>query len=293
MPTVRWSDLALCLCVVQLFDVQAALLPNSKMVQGKAFVKDQGKFQQFKVVYSDSYHGLLSAESVIFARLDNVTSVVLESLFTFSACHVTAVVESATLHRTRLYGRSKGIFALSLNVFGPEDQGDIIGDRLANASAFLQHPCFLEDGYEYYNPQYFYPNNKMTYLTHLIGLSESELKAKRLSDEVEGVLASLDEMPFLDSDNVDGFSLDSIVTPLKRFHSIYKSYELSNTVFRHQKFALNFIRQHEDYNECQSMAGHLRRLIGLSLVSLFYSPSPLPLTDSHTLGLLITCHVTQ
>jgi hypothetical protein len=206
--------------VVQLFEAQAALLPSSTTVQGKAFVKDHEKFQQFKVIYHDNYHGLSSTDSGIFARLDNVTSRALQCLRPFSNCHVTAVVESATLHRTTLTERSKGIFPLSLNVLGAEEEGDIIGDRLANASAFLQHPCFLEDGYEYYNAQYFYPDNKKTYLTHLVGLSESEMRAKRLSDEVEGVLASLDETSFLTDDSVDDFVLDGITTPLKRFHPL-------------------------------------------------------------------------
>jgi hypothetical protein len=209
--------------VVQLFESQAAFLPISTTVQGKAFVKNEEKFQQFKVVYHDNCHGLLSTEFGIFARLDNVTSGRLQCLHAFSSCHVIAVVESAILHRTILAGRSKGIFPLSLNVFGIEDEGDIISDRLTEASAFLQHPCFLEDGYEYYNPQYFYPDNKKSYLTHLIGLSESEMRAKRLSDEVEGVLASLDETSFLTQDAVEDFVIDDITTPLKRFHSFSHS----------------------------------------------------------------------
>lgn len=198
------------------------LLPSSTAVQGKAFVRNQEKFQQFKVVYHDNYHGLSSADSGIFARLDNVTSAALQSLHPFSNCYVTAGVESAILQRTTLAGKSKGIFVLSLNVFGAEAEGDIIGDRLADASAFLQHPCFLEDGYEYYNPQYFYPNNKRTYLTPLVGLSESEIRAKRLSDEVEEVLASLDETSFLTEDSVDDLVLDGILTPLKRFYHLSK-----------------------------------------------------------------------
>ena len=206
--------------MIQLFEVQAVLLPSSTTVQGKAFIRDQEKLQQFKVVCYDNYHGLTSADSGMFARLDNVTSAALQCLRPFSNCHVTAVVESAILQRTTLAGRSKGIFPLSLNVFGAEDEGDIIGDRLADASAFLQHPCGLEDGYEYYNPQYFYPDNQKTYLTHLIGLSEPEMRAKRLSDEVEGVLASLDETSFLTDDSVDDFVLDGIMTPLKKFHPL-------------------------------------------------------------------------
>jgi hypothetical protein len=208
--------------VAQLFEAQAKLnlLPNSTTVQGQEFVRDQEKFQQFQVVHHDNYHELASAESRMFARLDNVTSAALQCLDPFSDCHVTAVVESIILQRTTRAERSKGIFPLSLNIFGSEDEGDIIGDRLADASAFLQHPCFLEDGYEYYNPQYFYRDNKKTYLTHLVGLSESEMRAKRLSDEVKGVLASLDETSFLTNDAVDDFVLDGIMTPPKRFRPL-------------------------------------------------------------------------
>jgi hypothetical protein len=201
--------------------VQAVLLPSSELVQRGAFVKGHGKFQQFNVAYHEDYHGLSSSPHCgVFARLDNVTSISLQSLQTSSNCRVKAVIESAVFHQASLGGKSKRIFPLSLNIFGPEDEADSIGEQLANAGVFLQHPCFLENGFEYYNPQYFYPDNKKTYLTYIIGLGESDIRAKRLSDEVEGVLTSLDDTSFLSGDTHD-FVPEGIVTPLKRFQPIF------------------------------------------------------------------------
>ncbi|KAG4435757.1 hypothetical protein IFR05_008771 [Cadophora sp. M221] len=226
----------------------ALLLPNSENLRRENAKNTQEKFQVFKVIKRDDYHGLLSASAGVFARVDNITSTALRTLEkSGSSCYVKAIIDTKILSQVISGGKLKGIFPLSLNIFGPEDEADSVGEALASGSTFLQHPSFLEDGIEYYNPQYFYPDNKKVYLTGLIGLSESAIRAKGLSDEVEGVLASLDDETLLNAHTDDGIP-EGILTPLKK----------------HQIIALAFIRQHEDHHECQSRAADLRRLIGIS-----------------------------
>ncbi|KAH7330240.1 SNF2 family N-terminal domain-containing protein [Rhexocercosporidium sp. MPI-PUGE-AT-0058] len=235
------------ICYGALCETQALLLPNSNKLHGESILSIQEKFRTFEIVKQDDYHGVLSTGIGVFARLDSVTSIALRMLEKCVSCTVKAVIDTNVLNQATSSTDLKGIFILSINVFGLEDEADNVGEALASGSTFLQHPCFLEDGIQYYNPQYFYPDNKKSYLTDLIGLSDSDIRAKSLSDEVEGVLASLEDVPLLNTDTNVGIP-DGILTPLKQ----------------HQTIALAFIRQHEDHHQCQSRAAELRRLIGIS-----------------------------
>lgn len=190
------------------------VLPDSKICPETTTSRRQDTFEVFKIVKCGDFHGVQSLNVGVFARLDQITSGALQTLEKFQTCRVTAVIEKKFLSQTKSGGKSKGIFPLSVNVFGPEDEADKVGETLADASIFLQHPCFLEDGIQYCNPQYFYPDNRKTYLTDIIGLSERELRAKRLSDEVEGVFASLDDVPFIDT-STDGGIPCAMVTVLR------------------------------------------------------------------------------
>ncbi|KAK5631889.1 hypothetical protein RRF57_007603 [Xylaria bambusicola] len=81
-------------------------------------------------------------------------------------------------------------------------------------AVFLQHPFFLEPGYEYFNPQYFHSEDEMKCMTHFVGLSEIDYQAKRMSDEVEHILNSLDTTT---RDDTDTAQPNAIITPLKRY----------------------------------------------------------------------------
>lgn len=199
----------------QLCEVQAVLLLSSEKLRKPTTRSVQEKFQSFVVVKHDGYHGLLSASTEVFARLDNVTSIALRTLEKSRSYGAKAVIDTKVLYQALSVGKSRGIFPLSVNIFGPEDEADNAGETLASRSTYLQHPCFLEDGIEYYNLQYFYLDNKKAYLTDLIGLSESDIRAKCLSDEVEGVLASLDDETFLNAHSHEGIP-EGILTPLKQ-----------------------------------------------------------------------------
>jgi hypothetical protein len=102
--------------------------------------------------------------------LDLITTRYLHSLGKFSELLFTAVLSSSSLNIIlRKPNHKKTIVDISVNIIGPERIADDVGDILADDSAYLQHPFFLEAGTRYINPQYFYSRNENTDLKHLIG----------------------------------------------------------------------------------------------------------------------------
>lgn len=104
----------------------------------------------------------------------------LQLLHGYLRVRATAFVETSRLMQMRARGSSKGRFVLSINIFGTQAEANEIGDKLSEMSAFLQHPIFLEPGYEYFNPQYYHSGGGIKYMTYLVGLSETEYRQKRI-----------------------------------------------------------------------------------------------------------------
>lgn len=148
--------------------------------------------QQYKIVNNDDGYFLLSAHHGNFAVIDNITTEFLSGLQNIPDIGLVAVVDSNKLNQTKINRRKLSLIPLSINIYGHIQYADTVGEILGKAGAFLQHPAFLEPGIEYYNPQFYYPDCKLEPLTHLVGLSDSDISAKHLSEEVETVLASLD-----------------------------------------------------------------------------------------------------
>ncbi|KAF4468540.1 DNA repair rad5 [Fusarium albosuccineum] len=112
---------------------------------------------------------------------------------------------------------------------------------------FGNHPPYLEDGIEYWNAQHYDLGEGPRYLTHLVGMNESEILAKRLSDTVEDVLTSLDHgMPTVP---VSALEMSDLMTSLKG----------------HQEAALLFIQQRENPEYCQKVNRELRFHMRISL----------------------------
>jgi tryptophan synthase beta subunit len=80
---------------------------------------------------------------------------------------------------------------LSINILGPESLSENVAATLDENKVFLQHPYALEAGVDYINPHFYQPAGRMV-MTHMVGMDQEQLKAKQLSDEVDGILASLD-----------------------------------------------------------------------------------------------------
>ncbi|RYO89572.1 hypothetical protein DL764_008561 [Monosporascus ibericus] len=178
---------------------------------------------------------LLSEKGEVVAVLDVDTCNALHCLQGYQGVRATAVVETLRLVQTRVKRSSKGVFPLSIDIYGTQDEASEVGDKLSETHAFLQHPFFLEPGYEYVNPQYFQLGGEMKSMTYLVRLSEIEHRAKRISDEVDRVFNSLDTMGLDDADTVLDAQPDAINTPLKD----------------RQKAALAFIKRRENHDACQ------------------------------------------
>ncbi|KAH7117461.1 SNF2 family N-terminal domain-containing protein [Dactylonectria macrodidyma] len=228
------------ICYGALCDVHASF--NGSTV-GKSLARDSRRFQIFHIIlYEDSF-GLLSGKNEVVAVLDVDTCRTLQRLHDHQRVRATAVVETSRLKRARVKGTSKGIFPLSINIYGTQDKANEVGDILSEMAAFLQHPFFLEPGHEYFNPQYFHLGGEMKCMTYLVGLGETEYRAKRISDEVEGVFDSLDG-----ADVVPDVQPDAIITRLKS----------------HQKVALAFIERRENHSACQRANKILRDFVRIS-----------------------------
>jgi len=161
-----------------------------------------------------------------FAVLDLVTATYLHSLRRFTELFYTAVVSSSWLGSiSRKLTRKKTIIDLTVNVMGPENLADDVGEAVAEASGYFQHPVFLEAGIPYINPHYFYPGNRRSDLRHLIGPAKPDSKSIRVYNGIETVLESLDNPQILPvSMEEKDFSLTVnqclIDTQLKRFNPI-------------------------------------------------------------------------
>ncbi|CZR60103.1 related to promoter binding protein RUSH-1alpha [Phialocephala subalpina] len=233
------------ICYGALCDVHASL---SGWTAGKSLAQDGRPFQQFHIILHEDSFSLLSGKNEVVAVLDVDTCRALQCLHDHQGVRATAVVETSRLMQTPIKRSSKGIFPLSINIYGTQDEANEVGDKLSEMHAFLQHPFFLEPGYQYFNPQYIHLGGEMKCMTYLVGLSETEYRAIRISDEVERVFDSCDTVTRDGAETVLDAQPNAIITPLKS----------------HQRAALAFIKRRENRDACQSANKSLRHFTGIS-----------------------------
>ncbi|KAM7217733.1 P-loop containing nucleoside triphosphate hydrolase protein, partial [Rhypophila decipiens] len=125
-----------------------------------------------------------------------------------------------------------------------------IGEVLSSASAFLQHPFYLEPSCsEYFNPQMFRAGAPMQDLTHLVGLTEKDLRAKAISDGVQHILESFD---------------GSAPSDISGFKDYWEPQGLLSQLNRHQVLALKFVQRRESHSYCYAMRQKLRHFMNIS-----------------------------
>lgn len=152
------------------------------------------RFCLLGVVRSGPHYALSTRANKVVAHLDLATSRSLRSLEGMQNLRLTGILESTAVSQTQ----ERGV-PLSINVYGPLPMADQVGRVLSAASAFLQHPFFLEPSCKHYlNPQMFRTGGQMQDLTHIVGLTEQDLKAKAISNGILHILESLDEMALFD-----------------------------------------------------------------------------------------------
>ncbi|KAK4146368.1 SNF2 family N-terminal domain-containing protein [Dichotomopilus funicola] len=242
-PTVDDSDPRICYGA--LCNVKARFKPAG---EARLLVSGDRTFCLLRVVSSSPYYALATRSHRVVADLDLTTCRSLRSLEGLPGLRSAAVIESTAVY----HSQEKGIVPLSINVYGPLSSADQVGSVLSAASAFLQHPFFLEPGCkDYFNPQIFRTGNEMQNLTHLVGLTEKDLKAKAISDGIQHILDSLDEIALSNGpENEASWEPQHLLTRLTK----------------HQVAALGFIQRRECLHHCQAMHQKLRHFTNILYV---------------------------
>ncbi|KAK7424246.1 hypothetical protein QQX98_000514 [Neonectria punicea] len=127
-----------------------------------------------------------------FAELDRITTSYLVHLEKFEGISFSAILPSAGLDKISGKKTKKStIIDVTINILGPDTLAERVGEALADGSAYLQHPAFLDADIKYLNPHYFYPDDVMTDLRHLIGPRQEDARSKQICQGIETVLQSL------------------------------------------------------------------------------------------------------
>ncbi|RBR14484.1 uncharacterized protein FIESC28_07720 [Fusarium coffeatum] len=236
----------LVICFGTLCDVQAKVTrPPS---DGCTAVSDirrvsgnrASQFHLFEIVLEDKVYGIKIPETDVFIMIDLITAKKLDALQGQPGVYTKAVFGTDILNHLASK-KGKQPFRVSVNVYGLESDASDVGTALTKARGFLQHPYHLEDGIEYLNPQFFQFEGDTGYMTHLVAMDESQIRAKALSDALENVLTSLDHSlgnPIITELDVIP---DDLTTPLKD----------------HQKSALSFISKCENSDYCNRVRTEL------------------------------------
>ncbi|KAL2672282.1 hypothetical protein Neosp_012984 [[Neocosmospora] mangrovei] len=182
----------------------------------KNFHLPWNRFHVFNLVAGkDNYHlALIDGQKI--GILDQIRARQLRSLETFSNITFRAICPISTLGRT---SGKKRIIDISVNILGPEDLADEVGDALAAASAYLQHPCFLESDVRYINPHYFCFGEELADMRAHVGPAKTDPKSSQASEELNRLLDSLDCTSTLPTNEHGEIENGLVLTPLKRFFS--------------------------------------------------------------------------
>ncbi|QYS97699.1 hypothetical protein H0G86_004920 [Trichoderma simmonsii] len=236
------------ICYGTLFDAKA----QSRFVAGLHFSRPPwARFYTVKVVFSeDKYYLVLSTDvsEIQFAVLDVLTFSYLYALRDIPNLYFNAVISVRDLDRMPHKPTQKqAVINVTINIYGPEKFTEVVGETLASGSAYLQHPMVLESGIRYVNPHYLYPDDITTDLSHLVGPRMSDLRATRISQEIESLLSSLE--------------VDTISGSQQRDIEILLGSHLTNTHLKdHQMDGVKFILSREDWSFCHNTN---RELLGI------------------------------
>ena len=150
--------------------------------------------------------------------LDQIRARQLRSLEKFSSLTFRAICPISTLGQA---SGKKRIIDISVNILGPEDLTDAVGDALAAASAYLQHPCFLDPGVRYINPHYFCFGEELADMRAHIGPAKTDPKSSEASEELSRLLDSLDCTFTIPANEGSEIEQGLILTPLKRYSTSF------------------------------------------------------------------------
>ncbi|KAK3986136.1 SNF2 family N-terminal domain-containing protein [Cladorrhinum sp. PSN332] len=231
----------------------------------KSLCQPRKRFYHLAVIVSGLGYALSTTSDVTcgdhVAHLDSATCRALQKLQDLGSIQFEAVLDSTQLSLGRSPHSAKGlILPLSVNIYGPDKSAHQVGLLLSSLSVCLQHPFSTGSHCKYFNPQLYQKGGNMEDLTHLVGLTEKELRAKDLSDEVEHIFESLDSFA-TDPGCFDSTESNRI---MQESGGLPQISSLTVQLKHHQLSAIAFIRQRENHDYCQKSRNTLRSVLNLS-----------------------------
>ncbi|KAL8707591.1 MAG: hypothetical protein Q9220_007432, partial [cf. Caloplaca sp. 1 TL-2023] len=198
----------------------------------KCFIKaakDQSNTRKYRVVRQESYFALESSSGERFGMLDMHTTRTLHCIQDFPAIRFYAVVNPSSRIIEGLNARciaQNKLIEASINVYGASGCAANVGDALGQNKQFLQHPCAVDPGVDYENPQYLTLPGASAILNDLVQVPPEESSmSDAITFEVNQIMDTLEQV---DCDH-DTSQSSHILTPLQR----------------HQHVALAFIQKRE------------------------------------------------
>ncbi|KAK3984615.1 SNF2 family N-terminal domain-containing protein [Cladorrhinum sp. PSN332] len=216
------------ICYGALCDTNGLWLKGVAIDHVRSATSPDGEFLAFDITMQDNNFFVQSSTGTNLAVLDTRTSSKLKTLRAMPNVSFGAILEKGSVSKRQSKARIlKGPFEMSLNIHGPRDLADRVGNTLSEVKAYLQHPKHLPPNIVYRNPQFFtFPDQDEIHMTSLVGISNKPESAwaqnVKISDEISGILEELSEV-------------DS----------------------RHQEDAVNFILQREDPSWSDAVAASI------------------------------------
>ncbi|KAK6343600.1 hypothetical protein TWF730_011191 [Orbilia blumenaviensis] len=206
-------------------------------------------FHVFNLEYKDYAYRLAEDDGSTFGVLDNNTTLQLKSIQGLGEISFRVVISSSNFSRIPKNACSKKTrINVTINILGPENIAEKVGEKLEDEQTYLQHPVFLEQGIKYANPHYFYDDEALADLRHLIGPMPTDNKSQQISRDIQSILESLDhvQIPL-----THGFGIERI-----------ESLRLVETKLRpHQVEGVCFILSREDAFISEKVDREFRQLL--------------------------------
>lgn len=202
--------------------------------QASSFFSMFSLTEQTKGIFS------LSFEQTQLAVLDVQTTSKLVALRQIPGVRFEALVPTGNILKRK--AKSSSPFQTSINIFGPRQAADEVSMALSKVNAFLQHPQALQDGVEYSNPDMLILPGQTTSMNHHISTSPFLVEESKLSQDVRGVLESLNHVSM--SDELG--HIEGLVTNLTE----------------HQQQGVRFVLQREDESLCRGLAARVAQITG-------------------------------
>ncbi|KAI1357569.1 SNF2 family N-terminal domain-containing protein [Xylaria arbuscula] len=258
-------------CYGSLCDAKVKLKIPIMVNVSKPGIWDQ--YQEFELFQQNGVFHLRGNESQeSIGVLDIASSRILKSLYNYSGITHTVILETQALKRLACIKTKSGNLDASINILGPENLFENVGDTITKAKGYLQHPFFLQMGTKYINPHWVYPHDVRTDLRHLIGPVSANYEDTRLSMGLVDIFQSLERSEMLGITPEDPIELlnlkKSLVTPLKHY----------------QEEGVKHILTRENHEQAASAARILQGVIGHSA----FKDRLIPLyggIDADTMGL--------